>query len=98
MARLTKSIPSIPISPTICITLESCPLPPSMMIKSGLSQPFSPKCESLRVNTSFIDKKSSGLPSADFILNFLYSDFLLKPLMNVTIDATVFVPCMCDMS
>ena len=80
-------------------TWESCPLPPSMMMRSGhISSPR--RAQRVRlVSISSIEAKSSIRPvSRVFILYFLYLLGSGLPFTSTDLLATVCSPWLCDIS
>ena len=73
----------------------SWPFPPSMMMRSGIGHSFSLY---RRFMISAIDLKSSGLPCTVFSLKRRYSFLSGRPSVKTTMDATVSMPCVCEIS
>ena len=95
---LARPITGISLKPTPRITSsaeDSCPLPPSITIRSGNGSAAS---RYRRNVTSCIDAKSSGLPSTVLSLKRRYSALSGSPPVNTTIEATVSAPWMWEIS
>ena len=102
LARLMNGMSVTPSAVTISMTEDSCPLPPSMTMRSGRAPRLSSSLPSLSsvsrlVSVSCKEAKSS-LPSTVLMRNLRYAALSGSPLVNTTIDATLFVPLMCEMS
>ena len=74
----------------------SCPLPPSIIMRSGIGQSVSLPYR--RSMISAIDLKSSGFPCVVFNLKRLYSFLAGLPPSNTTMEATVSEPCVWEIS